>query len=488
MADEEFNATLVKVLSDEPVGYRPAGLGDLLRAVASVYSTTETDALLQGYATDLELTALAGSIADALAAKAPLNSPTFTGQPRASTPLLTNNSTQLATTAFVQGLLESINAAILTRAPLDSPTLTGAPKATTPSGTDESTRIATTAFVKAVISTAFAVTEIAKVALRYDAAQTLNAAQQAQARANAGLVIGTDVQAFNQSLKSIADLTTTANQLTYSTGATSYAATAFTPFARSILDDPDAVTVRGTIGANNAGNLTEGLLSPDRIKHWLASTGDDGFVYITTSLDGNTGGKFGMTSAGNLSYGYNGVTLFRVLANGVMDNVQIPVGLITGLGSLATKSTVNNDDWSGADLSIANGGTGASSAGAARAALGTNDAANLTTGIVATARLSGTYNVSITGTADGNIEKTTAALGDVFKDITQNMIGSTALLKRTGGGSFTQGTTSIGSALEYSNADGSFSGSNPSGTWMCMGRATGGAAGGAAVTDWKRIA
>lgn len=108
-----------------------------------------------------------------------------------------------------------------------------------------------------------------------------------QMRINFGLVPGTDIQAYSAALKSIADLTTSANQLIYTTGADAYATTALTAFARTILDDADAAAVRTTIG----------------------------------------------------------------------------------LGSLSTLNSVNNGNWSGADLAIANGGTGASDVAAAQTAL-----------------------------------------------------------------------------------------------------------------------
>jgi hypothetical protein len=76
---------------------------------------------------------------------APINSPTFTGEPKAPTPAADDNSTKVATTAFVQ----TENAL---KAPLESPTFTGDPKVPTPDTSDNDTSIASTAFVQAAIT------------------------------------------------------------------------------------------------------------------------------------------------------------------------------------------------------------------------------------------------------------------------------------------------------------------------------------------------
>ena len=141
-----------------------------------------------------------------LAAKAPLASPAFTGTPTAPTAAPATNTTQIATTAFVQEALSGagagdmlksvydttnngkvdvaetaeavpwtgvtgkpstftpathghvtsdvtgLDAALAAKAPLASPALTGTPTAPTAAGGTNSTQIATTAFVAAAIT------------------------------------------------------------------------------------------------------------------------------------------------------------------------------------------------------------------------------------------------------------------------------------------------------------------------------------------------
>jgi hypothetical protein len=81
---------------------------------------------------------------------APLLSPQFYGSPAAPTPAPGSNNANLATTAFVQNAIANL-------IPLDSPAFTGTPTAPTPPigptpPTDNSTTIATTAFVVGVVN------------------------------------------------------------------------------------------------------------------------------------------------------------------------------------------------------------------------------------------------------------------------------------------------------------------------------------------------
>jgi Collagen triple helix repeat (20 copies) len=86
-----------------------------------------------------------------------LASPAFTGNPTAPTQAFTDNSTRIATTAFVQSFTydqNEIDDMILNYAPISSPVFVGDPKAPTPAASDNDTSIATTAFVKTAVAAA----------------------------------------------------------------------------------------------------------------------------------------------------------------------------------------------------------------------------------------------------------------------------------------------------------------------------------------------
>lgn len=87
------------------------------------------------------------SVYDYVVGLAPKASPTFTGSPVAPTPSTSDNSTLVATTAYVKANLASY-------APLASPTFTGSPVAPTQASSDSSTKIATTGFVYSLLASA----------------------------------------------------------------------------------------------------------------------------------------------------------------------------------------------------------------------------------------------------------------------------------------------------------------------------------------------
>jgi Collagen triple helix repeat (20 copies) len=164
-------------------GVPPATVAPLMDGAAAVGAATKY--AREDHVHPSDTTRAAVTYVDAQdALRAPIASPTFTGDPKAPTPTAGDNDTSIATTAFVSSAIttaavppatvapimdgaaavgaatkyareDHVHPSDTTKAPLASPGLTGTPTAPTVTpGTDSSTKIATTAFVQSAVTAA----------------------------------------------------------------------------------------------------------------------------------------------------------------------------------------------------------------------------------------------------------------------------------------------------------------------------------------------
>jgi hypothetical protein len=114
-----------------------------------------------------------------------------------------------------------------------------------------------------------------------------NATGTATARANLGLTIGSDVEAFDPTLFSIALLGTVADRTIFTSGTDSWMETPLTAAGRALIDDAAASDQRTTLGLGNAAVATIGLaagnVAPGNTKLDDWATPDD-----NTDLDAST--------------------------------------------------------------------------------------------------------------------------------------------------------------------------------------------------------
>jgi hypothetical protein len=342
----------------------------------------------------------------------------FTGTPTAPTAAVSTNSTQLATTAFVQNNKVS-------------PVFTGTPTAPTAAALTNSTQLATTAFVQGEkVSPAFTGTPTAPTAI---------AGTNTTQLATTAFV--SNSPAFNG--------VPTAPTAAYGTNTTQLATTAFVQNEKA---SPAFLGIPTVPTAGNGTNTTQiastafvinnintlGTMSTQNANAVTITGGAISGITPLALTDGGTGATTPALARTNLQLGD--------LATQNVGNVLIVGGQITGI----------------VDLAIADGGTGASDAANARINLGLATGATTTVGTMSTQNANA---VAITGgtvsgitplaLVDGGTGAATAAAARTNLFVPPNSRTITGINGLTGGGdlssdrTITIATTSNGYGTRY---------------------------------------